>query len=447
MTEFAKAKLQRVSADTTESPIGAAIEVQFNPTSLKVAVANTLDTGSATGQAQFVGTTRTLSLELVFDSAEEGTTAGAKSVLEKTAPIEQLLEPQSSTDTKSSPAKVRFEWGEFVLAGSVDSLTLDLELFSESGVPLRAKISLSIQEQRADFEGLRSGPGANAPGNAVAPGKAGLGAVGGLGLGLSAGLSLGGGLGVGASVGLGISGGFSAGLGVSVGSSANLRTTSALEGESAAELCARVGVDPSAWRAVAAGQDGSSLALSAGAAVDFSTAISGGAGVGVHVGVGAQAEVSLAQAFGVQAPRAGAANAALTSPGFALAAAGGLQAALDTVQVVESGAAADAARRAFAAGGSATPGATSASAPLRPERPAQPRAPLHASGFPSRTEQGGAPPAPALPRPDRRASSFGLGVPLRPRPTLLSAPSVAPAPRACGCGVSRGCGCARRGTV
>jgi hypothetical protein len=282
---------------------------------------------------------------------------------------------------QKDPPKVRFEWGQFMLAGIVDSMGLDLELFSDSGVPLRAKMSLSICEQQSDFEFLRVGPGAIRSGSALLPGQAGLGAVGGGSL--------------------------------SLGFSAGVRTTEALGGESAAELAARVGVDPAAWRAIAGSQEGSSLALAAGASVDFAIGISAGVGVGARPGpLAGAAPASLDESFGLVSP-AGAGTASAPDPtGFTLAAAGGVQVALGTVEAVRSEAAAGASRRAFE--GSLVTSAPAVSAP-RPARPDQPRRPLYLTGFPSRADEAAAARVPPQPRPDPRAVSFGLGVPLRPR--------------------------------
>src|SRR5688500_9654641 len=97
MAEFAKAKLQQVTSDETASPIGEPIEVQFNPNSLKLALSNANDVGKTVGRqkAQYLGTgSATLTVELTFDTADEGTTEDPKSVLDKTTPIEQLLLPQ-----------------------------------------------------------------------------------------------------------------------------------------------------------------------------------------------------------------------------------------------------------------------------------------------------------------------------------------------------------------
>ena len=434
MAELAKARLQRVKADETAEPIGDPIVVQFNPTSLRLSLSAVTDGAGTVGRprTQYLGTaSAVLSVELVFDTADEGTTDEAKSVLDLTTPVEQLLLPQGSAEDKQQPPKVRFEWGTFLLTGVVESMSLDLDLFSEGGVPLRGKINLTIREQDSDLEFMKRGPGANKAGNALLPGRAGPGAVGGIGLG--AGVSLGLNASAGLSVGLGVGASFSAGV------SGSAQAGLAIGGESAAEFAARVGVDPAAWRAIATGQVDATLSLEAGAEIEFTAGLSAGAGMGASVGAQAGVADSLERSFGLAAPSAAGATASLAAPGFALSAAGGVAAALETVAVVRSESAAHKARQAFDApaapagtpsaaqgptvrsGISSLPAATVDAArredivsPPRPDRPSQPRTPLALTGstLPSRRP---APPAPPPPQADPRAVSFGLGVPLRPR--------------------------------
>jgi hypothetical protein len=408
MTSYSKAKLQPVRDDENETPEGEPIEVQFNPNSLRLSRSASNDVGATDGRQrpQYLGTSSaTLTVELVFDTADEGTTDAPRSVLEKTSPIEQLLLPSGD---KQSPAKVRFEWGPFTLTGIIESMSLDLEFFSEDGVPLRAKMNLSMREQRADLEFGRAGPGANSPGNAVSPLAGGLGAVGGIGLGASLGASFG----LGGSVGVGVG----LGAGIGIGAGAGVRTALALEGESAAAFAARVGVDPSAWRAIAAGQASSPLSLPAGAAIDFSTGISSGSGLGARGGVHADTAPSLDAAFGLAKPAPGQPLANLSAPGFALAEAGGVRAAVNRVAAIQSERESSATRRAFAGAARGAAGRSEEDrAGDRPSPPDQQRKPLRVTGFPGATMRSRAAPAPTLPRPDARATTFGRAVPLRPQ--------------------------------
>jgi hypothetical protein len=400
------------------------IPIQFNPASLHFSRAATTDTGKTVGrtEAQHVAaSSRTLSFDLHFDTADDGS-----DVLEKVRPIEAFLVPENAAIGHGNPPTVRFGWGTFGLSGLVQSLSVDLDLFSEDGKPLRAKVALTIVEQDPAFESRQTGPGTKKF-NAVSPGHAGASAIGGIGLGVSASVSAG--------VGLGLTAGVGAGASISAGVAASGQTATAIEGESAAEFAARVGVDPTAWRAIAAGQLDATLSIKGGTEVDFSASFSAGAGIGASPGLEAGAFGSIEASFGLQGGPRPDQSVALVSAGFSLSAAGGVSAALETVAVVRSESAAAGTRRAFAAparptvsgaGSSrglaslapsvalAATGEPTATAP-RPDRAAQPRRALAATGLPSLVQQAAARPVPPAPRADPRAVSFGYGVPLRPR--------------------------------
>lgn len=443
MPALALATLEIVrSADSEKRAEGTeTIQVQFNPNNLQItfAPANSPPPEEGRQQVQSTGTgSATVTMELHFDTADEmGDGGKARSVLQKTRPIEALTLPRSVKE-KQGPPLVRFHWGEVIITGYVATLSTTLDFFSEGGVPLRAKVNLTIKEQNAKLAYAKAGTGADGA-NATKPGAAGLGAAGGIGLGLSA--SLGAGVGSGLSAGLGL------GASLAAGVSVNAQTALAIGGESAAEFAARVGVDPKAWRAIATGQVDGTLSLRAGAEIDFRTDLSVAAGIGVSTGVEANVHGSIESAFGLSAPAVRDTSAAQTAPGFALSAAGGVSAALATVDVVRTESAATQTRAAFDApprpalpspasgapavaiadlsrGLASVPRATAAAAarapsgptsPPRPDKPEQPHPPLGITGLPSPAQQLEMPAAPPPPMPDPRATSYGFGVPLRPR--------------------------------
>jgi hypothetical protein len=400
MPALEKATLTEIKADAGAAPVpGTEIEVQFNPQSLKLSLSNKVEGGDTRGRQrrQYLGkTSTTLSFDLHFDTADEGTTAAPVSVRTRTAAVERFVLPKGQGNQKQAPPKVRFHWDQLIIDGVIEDVTIDFDLFAANGTPLRAKIGVSIKEQDAKYELLQSGPGANQPGNAAAPGA----------------------------------GGF--GPGTSTPGAADT-TATALGGESAADFAARMGLDPGAWRGIAAQLGAnSSLSLQAGVEIDFSSSLSVGAGIGVSVGLEAGAGVSVEASFGLDASisvgaSAGVGASADMQAGFALAAAGGLNAALESVASIQAGAAAAQARTAFgpASTTSATGSATAAALPpspalapapvTAPSRPDQPRAPLRLTGLPSPSAQAAAPSAPPPPAADPRATSFGFGVPLRPR--------------------------------
>jgi hypothetical protein len=369
--ELAKAKLQVIPADPSREP-PPAVDVQFNPTTLRLQLANQTSGGNSRGAQvrQYTGTSSTtLTLDLVFDTADEGTTEQPRSVREKTAMVEKFVLPQGEGDDKQAPPKVRFQWGDLIIDGLVESVNIDFDHFAANGTPLRAKVALSIKEQDGRYMFLESGAGANAPPAAPTPGSP------------SA-----------ATPGRSGSGGD--------------RSAPALAGESAADFAARMGLDPSAWRGLAAGL-GASLSLEAGLEIGFSASLNAGIGIGVSVGVQAGASASLEVNLGLETPASAASSAraqATQNAGFNLSAAGGLGAAVESAKIANAQSAVAGTRAAFQQPATVS---TPNSAPVQTSLPHQSRVPL-ASGAAGSTNI-----APVPPRADPRASTYAFGVPLR----------------------------------
>lgn len=380
MPSLAKATLREYSDNpsvdrTLES---TEFEVQFNPQSLKLQLDNQVEGGDTRGsqRRQYVGkSSTTLAFDLHFDTADEGTTDAPVSVRTRTAMVERFVLPKGTGNAKQAPPKCRFQWNELILYGVIDTLSIDFELFAADGTPLRAKMGVSIKEQDAKYELLQTGPGANNANSATPPGKPGTGP----------------------------------GSGTSAGPTD--RSAQALAGESAADFAARMGLEPGAWRGIAAQLGGgASLSLQAGVSIGFSSSLSASAGIGIAAGVSLGGSASVDASFGIDA------GADAASAGFALSAAGGLSAAIESVTVAKTEAASAQARRAF---GNALPASNTSTAvapptaAVKPAMPDQPRKPLQAAGTATPPAQAAAAPAP--PRADPRAASFGFGVPLRPR--------------------------------
>lgn len=312
MSGLAKATLQEIGADEQATPLGEPMPVQFNPNSLRLELSNVTEGGESRGRQtrQYLGSSSTvLSLELVFDTADEGTTEQPRSVREKTALLERFVLPRGQGEDKQAPPRVRFHWGDLILDGVIESVNVDFDHFAPSGTPLRAKVGLSIKEQDAKYEFLQAGPGANDGGGAPPPGGGGA-------------------------------------------PGAPNRSALALGGESAAQFAARVGLDPAAWRGLAAGLD-ATLSLDAGLEIDFNASLSAGLGLGLTAGVDVGLSASLEASFGLEASAGVAARGIVgagapsvqTAAGLSLAAAGGVSAAIGAVQIARADAAATTARQ------------------------------------------------------------------------------------------------------
>jgi hypothetical protein len=308
-----KASLQAVGPGAQNPPPvkGEVISVQLNPTSLRYQLNNNVDVGKAFGRSasQAQGSSSaTLQFDLVFDTADEGSTADPVDVRSRTKKLEQFLLPDKKSP-KSAPPRVKFTYGTFSVIGVMSALNQDYELFAETGVPLRAKLSVTIKEQKPEFDAGQTGAGANT-GAAARPMPG--------------------------------SGGGAGGGGAPAAPAAPAdRTGTALAGESAADFAVRMGLDPGAWKTFAAGL-GDTLSLTAGLRIDFSASAGVGFGVGVGVGLGEQTGATAGVGGGAGAPSRD------VSPSEA-AAAGGVAKAIEGRAATAAVAEAAATRQAFGA--------------------------------------------------------------------------------------------------
>jgi len=396
VSELAKATLEKILSDSSETPDGTPFPVQFNPSSLKIRVTNTIEGGRAQARQvrqQTGNSSRTLSLELIFDTADEGTTSTPISVREKTKQLEQFI--SAPKDNPDPPPKLKFHWGDLIWVGISDSLDISLEHFAENGFPLRAKVNLSIKEQDPQ---IQFQPSNRDSGSAAPPGgKAGLPGAG-TNLGFSAGIS------AGITAGIGIGGGV--GIGAGVGVSAGAKIGLALEGETGAEFAARVGVDPKAWRGLETDLN-TGASLNAGIQVGFNPANNSSPGVGSKGGVNSTESVSGLAASGLNLSESSANQSLKINSdvaGKAMSALGGVDGSINSLKIKQSQTDTDTSINAF--GMDFTP-ETIENRPIT-------RKPLLKSGISNYSDSVSASSKPPPAKIDARASSFGKGIPLQP---------------------------------
>lgn len=177
--EIAKAILIPMNGDQPETDPAKQIVVQFNPTTLKVTLANTLKADSKPGgkgnspAAQFIEKSESsLSVELLFDSSVtmshkaspqsnqpsgQFSVAALSDVRELTGKVaaafmQPIAPAKGSKDKPSAPKRCRFQWGTFQFTGMVSSYNETLDYFSPQGVPLRATLSLTLKEDKYQFD-------------------------------------------------------------------------------------------------------------------------------------------------------------------------------------------------------------------------------------------------------------------------------------------------------
>lgn len=316
MSTLVKATLRELPATEGAPPIGDPVNVQFNPTTLRVQISNRSAGGQQAGSQarQRPGTGEmTVSFDLVFDTADEGTTTAPVPVTRKTMTVEKFVRPRGAAPNEQTPPRVEFRWGTFVVQGVMESANIDLDLFAADGTPLRAKVAVSIKGQNPEYRydpilpaaGASSGNASGPPPGPSAP---------------------------------------PAGTPGTQGGAANPATVAqAMPGESLQQLAARNGLDPSAWRALANGIS-NPLSLSAGQEIALPSSLNMGAGMTGQQGGGKDGQnassalplvngATLPAATGASSRgRAGSGRADPVGNGQALTQQGGLQGAISLVR-------------------------------------------------------------------------------------------------------------------
>ena len=165
---LSKAQFQRLKRDL--HGIDREIAVQFNPNELtfnkSAQFAEAAIPGLDAPVLQFVrGQSETLSVDLFFDTTEDGTLEDAFPVTLLTDRFYQLVKIDRDTH---APPVCRFVWGDYGFAGSqmegrwesqnasrqngfqcvVESVRQRFTMFSSSGFPLRATLTVSLKEYK-----------------------------------------------------------------------------------------------------------------------------------------------------------------------------------------------------------------------------------------------------------------------------------------------------------
>ncbi|WP_436532110.1 CIS tube protein [Actinoplanes sp. HUAS TT8] len=335
----------RAGESGTQQTDGNAIVVPFNPAGLRLQHTGSLDVGGKTAGSenrQHTGVGKaTLSFDLEFDTTELGDPGNPVDVRAVTAPIRQFVEAPADNSRPAPPALL-FVFGTLRFSGVVTQLSEELTYFlPPDSTPARAILSITLQGVDQRLEQARKGPALIDAADGTDPAQA---------------------------------AGTPAGPGTA-GTTAVRKVEVARNGESAAQLAARVGGNPAAWRSLMNGLD-DPLALPEGAPVTVGPELAAATvAVGHASGFAATGATGdpgrLAAALGITggggpaltdatgAVRAAASDVAAAgrdarrAAGFALAAAGGTAAAAARVATEQAVARTAAARAAFAVPGAA----------------------------------------------------------------------------------------------
>lgn len=152
---LAKLLIEILDAEAAQ-PRGAlppVITAQFNPTEYALTkgaqIAEIGIPGIDSPILQFIrGQNERLALDLLFDTTDVGGFGeGARDVRVATGPVYQLVKIQPKTH---APPRVRITWGVGLsFAAIVETVTQRFTLFSPSGVPVRAVVSVAFREYKS----------------------------------------------------------------------------------------------------------------------------------------------------------------------------------------------------------------------------------------------------------------------------------------------------------
>lgn len=149
-----------------ESTPDSTFYVQFNPKELKLddKASYSPDQGEQSGNKQeFNGRDGAkLSMELVFDTtvgwdSQKGDPVNVNERFVRPlraflslAPPQKGSDDSETQDCEDKPPPVQFVWGPFEFTGVIDSVNTVFLMFSSEGVPVRARVTLSMTTDRPD---------------------------------------------------------------------------------------------------------------------------------------------------------------------------------------------------------------------------------------------------------------------------------------------------------
>jgi hypothetical protein len=123
------------------------IPLRFNPTDYKLSKSNTFAEigipGLESPPIQWVrGGSEELSFEALVDTSDTLDDVRDRYVER----LRSLMTPDSQ---EHAPPIVRFVWGRSIFTGVVEKLDITYQLFTPDGVPLRAKLDITLKEYRS----------------------------------------------------------------------------------------------------------------------------------------------------------------------------------------------------------------------------------------------------------------------------------------------------------
>jgi nucleoid-associated protein YgaU len=141
--------------DEKGNPKGQPVKVLFNPKEYSIEKSNQFQSttvpGLSTPITQFVsGSAQTLTMELFFDSYEKG-----EDVRDYTGKLTALLDIDADLH---APLICKFIWGKPEFKATLERVSQRFTMFLDSGIPVRATLSVTFKEYKTITEQLQSPP-------------------------------------------------------------------------------------------------------------------------------------------------------------------------------------------------------------------------------------------------------------------------------------------------
>jgi nucleoid-associated protein YgaU len=130
------------------------VKVLFNPEKYSLEKSAAWEEKGKKKTLEFVGISRkSFSIELFYDTYEAGT-----DVRVYTNEIVQLMDPTVEYKGKKVPPVCLFSWGGFNFRGIVEKVTQNFSLFLNSGIPVRAVLTVGFKQFNYPTEQARGNP-------------------------------------------------------------------------------------------------------------------------------------------------------------------------------------------------------------------------------------------------------------------------------------------------
>ena len=154
MGELEKAIISVRDPDPQKDTEIKQIKVLFNPEKYSLEKSAAWEEKGSKKTLEFVGISRkSFAIELFYDTYEAG-----KDVRDYTNEIVQLMDPTVEYKGKKVPPVCVFSWGGFNFRGIVEKVTQNFSLFLNSGIPVRAVLTVGFKQFNYPAEQARGNP-------------------------------------------------------------------------------------------------------------------------------------------------------------------------------------------------------------------------------------------------------------------------------------------------